>query len=395
MQYRKDKYGNDISILGYGCMRFTKKGSAIDFEKAQKEILAAISMGVNYFDTAYIYPGSEVCLGRILDENQMRDKVKIATKLPQYMVKKPEAIDNFFNEELKRLRTDHIDYYLMHMLTDFESWENLKRNGIEDWIRRKKESGEVRQVGFSFHGNSEMFIRILKDYDWDFCQIQYNYLDENIQAGRKGLMAAAERGIPVIIMEPLRGGKLVNLLPKEAKELIASNSKNRSAAEWAFRWLWDQPQVTCVLSGMNSMEMLEENVRIASEVQAGEFDDLDREMIEGIKKAIEKATKVGCTGCGYCMPCPKGVDIPAIFRCYNEMYTEGKNEGRFEFAQVVGMRKESSFADACVQCGKCESHCPQHLPIREKLKEADKALRPWPFKIGISIMRKFMLKSKK
>ena len=395
MQYRKDKYGNDVSILGYGCMRFTKKGSGIDFEKAQKEILAAISMGVNYFDTAYIYPGSEVCLGRILDENQMRDKVKIATKLPQYMVKKPEAIDNFFNEELKRLRTDYIDYYLMHMLTDFESWENLKKNGIEEWIRKKKESGEVRQVGFSFHGNSDMFIRILKDYDWDFCQIQYNYLDENIQAGRKGLMAAAEKGIPVIIMEPLRGGKLVNLLPKEAKELIASHSKKRSAAEWAFRWLWDQPQVTCVLSGMNSMEMLEENVRIASEVQAGEFDDSDREMIEGIKKAIEKTTKVGCTGCGYCMPCPKGVDIPAIFRCYNEMYTEGKNEGRFEFAQVVGMRKESSFADACVQCGKCESHCPQHLPIREKLKEADKELRPWPFKIGISIVRKFMLKSKK
>lgn len=395
MQYRKDKYGNDISILGYGCMRFTKKGSGIDFEKVQKEILSAISLGVNYFDTAYIYPGSEACLGRILDENQMRDKVKIATKLPQYMVKKPEAIDTYFNEELKRLRTDHIDYYLMHMLTDLESWENLKRNGIEEWIRGKKESGEVGQVGFSFHGNSEMFIRILEDYDWDFCQIQYNYLDENIQAGRKGLMAAAEKGIPVIIMEPLRGGKLVNLLPKEAKDLIAANPKNRSAAEWAFRWLWDQPQVTCVLSGMNSMEMLEENVRIASSVQAGEFDEEDRKMIEGIKKAIERTTKVGCTGCGYCMPCPKGVDIPAIFRCYNEMYTEGKNEGRFEFAQVVGMRKESSFADACVQCGKCESHCPQHLPIREKLKEADKALRPWPYKIGIDIMRKFMLKSKK
>lgn len=395
MQYRKDKYGNDISILGYGCMRFTKKGSGIDFEKAQKEILSAISLGVNYFDTAYIYPGSEACLGRILDENQMRDKVKIATKLPQYMVKKPEAIDTYFNEELKRLRTDHIDYYLMHMLTDLESWENLKRNGIEEWIRGKKESGEVGQVGFSFHGNSEMFIRILEDYDWDFCQIQYNYLDENIQAGRKGLMAAAEKGIPVIIMEPLRGGKLVNLLPKEAKDLIAANPKNRSAAEWAFRWLWDQPQVTCVLSGMNSMEMLEENVRIASSVQAGEFDEEDRKMIEGIKKAIERTTKVGCTGCGYCMPCPKGVDIPAIFRCYNEMYTEGKSEGRFEFAQVVGMRKESSFADACVQCGKCESHCPQHLPIREKLKEADKALRPWPYKIGIDIMRKFMLKSKK
>lgn len=393
MQYRKDKYGNDISILGYGCMRFTKKGTGIDYEKTQKEILAAISMGINYFDTAYLYPGSEACLGRILDENNMRDRVKIATKLPQYMVKKPEAIDSFFEEELKRLRTNYVDYYLMHMLTDFESWVNLKNNGIEEWIRKKKESGEVRQVGFSFHGNTEMFLRILNDYDWDFCQIQYNYLDENIQAGRKGLEAAAQKGIPVIIMEPLRGGKLVNLLPKEAKDLIAANEKKRSAAEWAFRWLWDQPQVTCVLSGMNSMEMLEENVRIASEVQAGEFDEADRDMIADIKKAIEKTTKVGCTGCGYCMPCPKGVDIPAIFRCYNEMYTEGKNAGRFEFAQVVGLRKESSFADACVGCGKCESHCPQHLAIREKLKEADKALRPWPYKVGINFMRKFILKS--
>ncbi len=394
MQYRKDRYGNDISMLGYGCMRFTKKGAGIDFEKAQSEILAAISMGVNYFDTAYLYPGSEQCLGRILDENNVRDQVKIATKLPQYMVKKPEQIESFFQEELKRLRTDHIDYYLMHMLTDVESWENLKKNGIEDWIRQKKAQGAVRQVGFSFHGNTEMFLKILEDYDWDFCQIQYNYMDENIQAGRKGLQAAAAKGIPVIIMEPLRGGKLVNLLPKEAKELIAHNEKKRSPAEWALRWLWEQPEVTCVLSGMNSMEMLEENVRIASEVQAGEFDEADRRMIAGIKAAIEKTTKVGCTGCGYCMPCPKGVDIPAIFRCYNEMYTEGKSAGRFEFAQVVGMRKDSAFADQCVQCGKCEQHCPQHLEIRKHLKEADAALRPWPYKVGIKVARSFILKGK-
>ena len=394
MQYRKDKYGNDVSILGYGYMRFTKKGRNIDHEKAEKELLAAYEKGVNYYDTAYIYPGSEVCLGKILKDNGIREKVKIATKLPQYMVKKPEAIDKFFEEELKRLQTTYVDYYLMHMLTDFASWENLKNNGIEDWIIKKKQEGAVRQVGFSFHGDSETFIKILNDYDWDFCQIQYNYLDENIQAGRKGLNAAAAKGIPVIIMEPLRGGKLVNMLPAEAKKLIAEHSKKRSAAEWALRWLWDQPEVTCVLSGMNSMEMVEENCRIASEVEAGEFDDADREMIAGIKKAIEKTTKVGCTGCAYCMPCPKGVDIPATFRCYNEMYTEGKSSGRFEYAQVVGLRKESSFADACVQCGKCEQHCPQHLEIRKLLKEADKALRPLPYKIGINVARKFMLKGK-
>lgn len=394
MQYRKDKYGNDISILGYGCMRFTKKGTGIDQEKAEQEVMTAFRQGVNYFDTAYIYPGSEVCLGKILEDNQIREQVKIATKLPQYMVKNPGAIDRFFEEELKRLRTNYIDYYLMHMLTDYESWLNLKKNGIEDWIRRKKEEGAVRQVGFSFHGNTEMFLKILQDYDWDFCQIQYNYLDENIQAGRKGLMAAAEKGIPVIIMEPLRGGKLVNMLPAKAKDLIASHEKKRTAAEWALRWLWDQSQVTCVLSGMNSLEMVNENARIASEVQPGEFDASDFQMIEEIKAAIEETTKVGCTGCGYCMPCPKGVDIPATFRCYNEMYTEGKSAGRFEYAQVAGLRKESSFADQCVQCGKCESHCPQHLEIRNLLKDADKALRPWPYKLGVGLARKFILKGK-
>ena len=393
MQYRKDKYGNDVSILGFGCMRFTRKGGNIDHEKAEKEILAAFKQGVNYYDTAYLYPGSEACLGKVLEDNQIREQVKIATKLPQYMVKNPANIDKFFDEELKRLRTDYVDYYLMHMLTDLISWENLKKNGIEDWIRRKKESGAIRQVGFSFHGNTDTFLQILEDYDWDFCQIQYNYLDENIQAGRKGLKAAAAKGIPVIIMEPLRGGKLVNLLPAEAKKLIAGHDKKRSAAEWAFRWLWDQPEVTCVLSGMNSLEMVEENCRIASEVQAGEFDEGDFKMIAGIKAAIERTTKVGCTGCGYCMPCPKGVDIPATFRCYNAMYAEGKGSGRFQYVQVVGLRKEPAFADLCVQCGKCEQHCPQHLEIRKYLKEADKKLRPWPYKILIKLFRKRMIKS--
>lgn len=394
MQYRKDRYGNDISILGYGCMRFTHKGTGIDFEKAQEEVMRAFSQGVNYYDTAYLYPGSEVCLGRILEENQIREQVKIATKLPQYMVRSSAAIDNFFEEECKRLRTDYIDYYLMHMLTDIEAWEKLKRLGIEEWIRKKKEEGRIRQIGFSFHGNTDMFLQILNAYDWDFCQIQYNYLDEHSQAGRAGLMAAAEKGIPVIIMEPLRGGKLVNMLPEEAQKAIEGNSKKRSAAEWAFRWLWDQPQVTCVLSGMNSLEMVDENIRVASEVQVGEFDEADFAMIEKIKKAIQEKMKVGCTACGYCMPCPKGVDIPGTFRCYNRMYTENKGAGRFEYAQVIGLRKESSFPDQCIECGKCENHCPQHLEIRRLLKEADKQLRPGPYRILISLANKFIMKKK-
>lgn len=392
MQYRKDRYGNDISLLGYGCMRFSKKGSAIDFEKAEKEILRGLELGINYYDTAYVYPGNEECLGKILAKNNIRNQVKIATKLPQYLVKNPAAIDKFFNEELKRLQTDYIDYYLMHMLTDIQSWENLVANGIIPWIQKHKADGSIKQVGFSFHGNTDMFLKILDAYDWDFCQIQYNYMDEHTQAGRKGLQAAAKKGIPVIIMEPLRGGKLVDMLPDKAKRAIAKNPKKRTAAEWALRWLWEQPEVSCVLSGMNSIEMLEENVRIASEVCVGEFDETDRVMIETIKESINEKMKVGCTACNYCMPCPKGVDIPATFRCYNEMFIEDKNAGRREYAQAVGLRKDSAFADACVSCGKCEQHCPQHLEIRKHLKEADKALRPLSYRIGTAIAKWYIMR---
>ena len=392
MNYRKDRNGNDISILGFGCMRFTKKGNSIDIDKAEKEILAAFNAGVNYYDTAYIYPGSEVCIGEIFERNNMRDKIKIATKLPQYLVGNRAALDKYFDEQKKRLRTDYIDYYLMHMLTDLKAWENLKKNGIEEWIKQKKLSGEIKSIGFSFHGNTEMFIKILNAYDWDFCQIQYNYLDDVSQAGVDGLHAAAAKGIPVIIMEPLRGGKLVSMLPPKAKQLIEKDPKKRTAAELAFRWLWDQSEVTCVLSGMNSVEMIEENCRVASEVQAGEFDESDFELIDGIKAAIREKVKVGCTGCGYCMPCPKGVDIPGTFYHYNEMYTEGKSSARFNYAQVVGIRKEPAFASQCIECGKCEQHCPQHLNIRQELKKADKELRPLPYKIGINVARKFILK---
>ncbi|MCR4691338.1 MAG: aldo/keto reductase [Lachnospiraceae bacterium] len=395
MNYRKDKQGDDISILGFGCMRFTQKGGSIDIDKAESEILTAFQNGVNYYDTAYIYTGSEACIGEIFERNHMREQIKIATKLPQYLVKKPSDLDRYFSEQKKRLRTDYIDYYLMHMLTDLEAWENLKKNGIEQWISDRKKSGEIRKIGFSFHGNTEMFKKILNAYDWDFCQIQYNYLDETSQAGVDGLKAAAEKGIPVIIMEPLRGGKLVNMLPEKAKELVAKDPKKRTAAELAFRWLWNQPEVTCVLSGMNSVEMVEENCRVASEAQAGEFTQEDFTLIDGIKSAIQEKVKVGCTGCGYCMPCPKGVDIPGTFYYYNEMYTEKKNSARFNYAQNVGMRKDPAFASQCVSCGKCEQHCPQHLAIREELKNADKALRPFHFKVGINVARKFMFSQKK
>ncbi len=392
MQYRTDKYGNRLSILGYGCMRFSRKGAGIDIDKTEKEILEAYRSGVNYYDTAYIYPGSESALGEILARNGIRDKVNIATKLPQYMVRSLDSIDKYFNEELSRLKTGWVDYYLMHHLTDIVQWERLKELGIKDWIASKKETGAIRNIGFSYHGNTANFLKILEDYDWDFCQIQYNYLDETSQAGVAGLKAAAARGIPVVIMEPLRGGKLVNLLPEGARKAIAGNARGWTPAQWGLRWLYNQPEVTVVLSGMNSVEMVRENVATASDASVGDFGKEDFALINEVKRLFREKEKVGCTGCGYCMPCPKGVDIPGNFLSYNTMYLESKKAGWFQFAQTVALTKEPAFASQCIQCGKCEKHCPQGLPIREKLKEADKALRPLPIRIGLSIVRKVMLR---
>jgi predicted aldo/keto reductase-like oxidoreductase len=376
-------------------MRFTKKWNGIDIDKAEKELMPAYEAGVNYFDTAYIYPGSEAALGEILERNGIREKVNIATKIPQFMVRNREGLDKYFDEQLSRLRTTYIDYYLMHHVTDVAMWEKLKAVGVLDWIRAKKESGAIRNIGFSYHGNTENFLKVLGDYDWDFCQVQYNYLDEVSQAGVKGVKAAAERGIPVVIMEPLRGGKLVNMLPKGALEAMKASGRGWTPAEWGLRWLYDQPEVTVVLSGMNSVEMVEENCRTASEALAGHLTEEDRAVLEVVKKNIREKEKVGCTGCRYCMPCPKGVDIPGIFRCYNAMFTESKSLGRFQFAQTVGLTKQPAFATQCVQCGKCEQHCPQNIPIRQKLKEADKALRPLPYKIGIGFARWFMFRRAK
>ncbi len=392
MLYRKDRKGNDISQLGYGCMRFSKKGGSIDLDKTEKELMRAVEAGVNYIDTAYIYPGSEEAVGKIVAKNGIRDKVHIATKLPQYLMRSPEAIEKTFNEELKRLQTTYIDYYLMHMFTDFHEWENLQKLGIEDWIARHKADGSIKNIGFSYHGDTDMFLKILNAYDWDFCQIQYNYLDEHSQAGRKGLEAAYAKGIPVVIMEPLRGGKLVNMLPKEAQQCIKNSDRHYTAAEWSLRWLWNQPGVTCVLSGMNSMDQVEENLRIASDATAGSFTDADLAVIDNIRNAIKSHEKVGCTGCRYCMPCPKGVDIPGIFYHYNISGVESKSSARNGYFMAAGLKLDPGVATKCIKCGKCEQHCPQHLPIREKLVEADKVLRPWPYKAAGAIARKIMLK---
>lgn len=389
MQYRRDKYGNDLSVLGYGCMRFTQTAGRIDLEKAEEEIMAAFRGGVNYFDTAYIYGGSEAALGEILERNGIRERVYIATKLPHYLIRSGDSLDKYFEEQCRRLRTDYIDYYLMHMLTDVQTWERLKGLGILEWIREKQERGAIRQVGFSYHGNADMFCQLVDAFDWDFCQIQYNYMDENSQAGRRGLQYAHGKGLPVIIMEPLRGGKLVNRLPEAARKIfsahrVADRAEEESGpvealaeptpAQWALKWLWNQPEVTCVLSGMNSVEMVEENLYTAEHTRAGELTEADQAMLRQVVEAINARMKVGCTGCGYCMPCPKGVDIPGSFAAYNRRYSEGWVAAMKDYFMCTAIRKDSSGASNCVECGKCERHCPQHIPIRQELKAVKKSL---------------------
>ena len=382
MQYRNGVGGDLISALGFGCMRFSRKGGGIDFDKAESELMEAIRGGVNYLDTAYIYPGSEALVGKILEKNQCRDQVYIATKLPQYLIKSAAGIEKTFREELERLRTDHVDYYLMHMITDIASWEKMERLGIREWIDAKKKSGEIRHIGFSFHGDTHMFLKILNAYDWEFCQIQYNYMDEHSQAGRKGLEAAHAKGIPVIIMEPLRGGRLVNMIPRKAQELMAAHARGYSPAEWALHWLWNHEAVSCVLSGMNSLEMVQENCKAAGASRANSFTEDDFALIEAIKAEINANIRVGCTGCGYCMPCPQGVDIPASFRCLNEIPIEGRFKALKEYWQVTAIRKMPGSASRCIGCGKCERHCPQHLEIREYLKQVSKELEPAIYKIA-------------
>lgn len=391
MQYRLDQYGNALSVLGFGCLRFPQKNGKIDMEATRAQIALAVEQGVNYFDTAYVYSGSEAALGEILESEGLRNRVKIATKLPHYLIKSPQGLEKMFREELKRLRTDHVEYYLMHMLCDLDTWERLKKLGIEDWIARKKASGEIGQIGFSYHGGTDMFCKLVDAYDWDFCQIQYNYLDEHSQAGRRGLHHAAAKGIPVIIMEPLRGGKLVDLLPAEAREVFRQSGKNWTPAQWGLRWLWDQKEVTVVLSGMNSREMVLENIRTASETAVGAFGAEEQAVIAKAVAAINAKVKVGCTGCGYCQPCPKHVDIPGAFAAYNRYHAESKAGAKKDYIKCTLFRKNPTAAGNCIGCGKCEKHCPQGIEIRKELQNVQRELEDGKFRMFRKVLKVFRI----
>lgn len=377
MQYSENQHNSTkLSILGYGCMRFPGNMGRINMEETEKLLLHAYENGVNYYDTAYLYPGSEEVLGEILEKHNLREKVYIATKLPQSMCKSKEDFDKFFDIERKRLRTDYVDYYLMHNITSFKQWEALVQHGIKDWIQEKKASGEIRQIGFSYHGSLDEFPKMLDAYDWDFVQIQYNYINTNYQAGRRGLMMAAEKGLSVIIMEPLLGGKLATGLSEEAKNIFLKENPDSTPVSWALRWLWNQPEVSVVLSGMNDMKQLEENLKLADNSTPGMLSESELQTIDDVVEVFNKSYKIPCTGCNYCMPCPKKINIPACFAAYNTSFAVDKRTAIFQYViSTNAMNKDSHFVSDCVECGKCEKHCPQGIQIRKELKTVRKRLQ--------------------
>jgi len=389
MRYREDKQsGNSLSVLGFGGMRLPW-----DKEKAERLIAKAVENGVNYIDTAYVYPGNEVAVGRILENTGLRDKVFLATKLPHSSCRSHADFDHIFEEQKQRLRTDYIDYYLMHNLIDLSQWERLEGLGIADWIAAKTARGEIRRIGFSFHGQVGEFKKIVDAFDWEFCQIQYNYSDENYQAGVTGLRKAAEK-MPVMIMEPLLGGKLVGGLPAEAVQIFKRADPRLSPAAWGLNWVWNQSEVTLLLSGMGDMAQLEENLKLADAAQPGMVGE--GEAYRQVLELVNRAYKIRCTGCNYCMPCPRGVNIPGCFSTYNTSYAIGYVEGMKQFVSSTGLTTERSASPSlCVKCGKCETHCPQHIEIIKSLGQVRRRMEPlWLKGVGV-VARAFLGKRRK
>ncbi len=375
MLYRKmRKTGDELSVLGFGIMRLREKRGKIVEDRAIRQVRMAIDGGVNYFDSGWSYHNgqSEPFLGRALADGY-REKVKLATKLPHWLVKTRGDMDRFLDAQRNRLRTDRIDYYLIHGV-DGQTWRTAKGLGVIDFLDRAKADGRILHVGFSFHGDKDSFKEIVDDYDWEFCQIQYNYLDEKNQAGKEGLQYAAAKGLGVVIMEPLRGGNLAGKIPKAVQAIWDEAEVRRTPAEWALRWIWNHPEVTLVLSGMNDERQIEENIRIANEARPESLTQRELELISKVERTYRKLMKVGCTGCGYCMPCPAGVNIPYCFEIYNSvhMFDTPKMKARLSYltqlAELPGART-AAFASQCEKCGACEEACPQGLPVSQLLED--------------------------
>jgi len=373
MLYRTiPKTGDKLSILGFGCMRLPEKDGKIDEVRAMRQIRYAIDRGVNYIDTAWSYHmgESEPFLGRALSDGY-REKARLATKLPSWLVHSREDMDRFLAAQLAKLQTDHIDYYLIHVLDNIEKLAYLETCGLTAFLDQAKEEGKIINAGFSFHGPTDDFAPIVDAYPWEFCQIQYNILDEQNQAGTKGLKYAAEKRLGVIIMEPLRGGNLTIPVPPAIGDIWDNAPVRRTPAEWALRWVWNHPEVTVVLSGMNREEDIEENLRTAHEAYAGSLSKGELVVINAVTETYRKLMKIGCTGCQYCMPCPSDVDIPLCFEVYNNKYMFKNPDSEMLYViRVSGILTNGPehFASQCTQCMECIEKCPQHLDIPTLLR---------------------------
>jgi len=376
MQYRTTEgLKEKLSVLGFGVMRLPLMDDDpgnVKEEESIKLIRYAIDKGVNYVDTAYNYHKgkSEIILGRALKDGY-REKVKVATKMPVWLTNEYEDFEKYLNEQLEKLDVEYVDFYLIHNLNK-KYWEKLRPIKVFDFLNKALEDGKIKHVGFSFHDDVELFKEIIDAYDWDFCQIQYNYMNENYQAGTEGLKYANTKGLPVIIMEPLLGGKLAKEPPKDIKEIWDKAVTKRTPAEWGLRWILNHKEVTTVLSGMNTIEQIDENIRIGNTAYPEELSKEELGLIKEVENKYNSKTVVNCTGCGYCMPCPNKVWIPYHFELYNDYYAFETTEGSMNmYKRLI---KSNIDASNCIGCKKCEASCPQKLPIVELLKEVDKVL---------------------
>ena len=385
MLYREaKKSGDHLSILGFGCMRLPQNNQGIDAPRATRQLHDAIDHGVNYIDTALPYHSgaSEPFLGQVL-QHGYRDKVFLATKLPHWLVRSREDMDRILRAQLKRLRTDHIDYYLLHSL-EKGSWNKMVQMGALSFLDNARTQGLIRHAGFSFHGDYDTFTTIVDSYDWAMCMIQYSLLDEAIQAGRRGLLYAAERDLAVMVMEPLRGGLLAGRMPREITDIYAASATTMTPAAWALRWLWNQPEVSVVVSGMNEEAHIKENIALADLGEPNTLSNDELDVLHRVKHTFAELLAIPCTGCGYCMPCPAGVNIPACFEIFNTRHTYKDNDRAriFYITRLTGVTgTDKAYPSLCRDCGQCLEHCPQHLDIPALLQQVAKDFETPPMKL--------------
>lgn len=392
MQYRKiEKNGDQLSVLGYGAMRLPTKNGRTDEKRAIEQIRYAIDHGVNYLDTAIMYM-NEPLVGRALRDGY-REKVKLATKLPPWTVNKEEDLKSTFKVQLENFKISYIDYYMLHGLNK-ANWNKMLDFNALEFLDEIKKQEKILNAGFSFHGDIDTFKEIIDAYDWDFCMIQYNFLDEKNQAGTEGLEYAASKDIPVIVMEPFRGGNLARNVPEEIQAIWDEAEVKRSPAEWSLRWVLNHPEVTCVLSGMNEEEHIKENIRIADEALPNSLTEDELKLVERVADKYRELMETGCTGCRYCMPCPRGVDIAKCFEVYDsaKLFNTGNIQSKVMYAAGLGVMNDGKpgFASKCTKCGKCENHCPQELPIMDLLDDVSKEMEGPLTKIIPPIFKAFL-----